>query len=196
MANAENLEMSENVGMINLCHFTIFDVSGPDAEALMEFGCVAKVGGDTPVGKGVYTHFLDSAGGVRADLTVLRLAEQHYRVIDGADAGHRDLVWVRRMAEDHGYNASVTNCTTDYGCIGVWGPNARRTLQQIAADPAALESDQFPFAASRQIDLGGVRVNALRISCRRARLGIALQDGRWPGLVGRHLCTGGDACWR
>ena len=48
----------------------IYDVDGPDAEALMEYLCVAKVGGDTPVGKGIYTHFLDDEGGVRADLTV------------------------------------------------------------------------------------------------------------------------------
>ena len=28
----------------------------------MEYVCVAKVGGDTPVGKGIYTHFLDQVG--------------------------------------------------------------------------------------------------------------------------------------
>ena len=39
---------------------------------------------------------------MRADLTVLRLGQDHYRVIDGADAGHRDLIWVRRMAQDRG----------------------------------------------------------------------------------------------
>ena len=33
---------------------------GPDAAELLEYICVAKVGGDTPVGKGVYTHFLDA----------------------------------------------------------------------------------------------------------------------------------------
>ncbi|MFW6345523.1 MAG: FAD-dependent oxidoreductase, partial [Halomonas sp.] len=90
VSNAEHLEMSENVGMINLSHFAIYDVTGADAEALMEYTCVAKVGGDTPVGKGIYTHFLDHEGGVRADLTVLRMGENHYRVIDGGDAGNRD----------------------------------------------------------------------------------------------------------
>ena len=52
---------------------------------------MAKVGGDTPVGKGVYTHFLDAKGGVRADLTLLRLGQDHYRVVDGADAGQKEL---------------------------------------------------------------------------------------------------------
>ncbi|HKJ94732.1 MAG TPA: FAD-dependent oxidoreductase [Gammaproteobacteria bacterium] len=164
VSNAEHLEMSENVGMINLSHFAIYDVSGPDAEALMEYTCVAKVGGDTPVGKGIYTHFLDHEGGVRADLTVLRMAEDHYRVIDGGDAGNRDYVWMKRMAEDRGCDVKIVERTTDYGCIGLWGPNARTTLQAVADDPDALTVENFPFAAVRDITIQGTPVTAFRIS--------------------------------
>ncbi len=73
VSNAEHLKMSEDVGMINVSHFAKIDVQGPDAADLLEYICVAKVGGDAPVGKGVYTHFMEATGGVRADLTVLRL---------------------------------------------------------------------------------------------------------------------------
>ena len=164
VSNAEHLEMSENVGMLNLSHFAIYDVSGPDAEALMEYTCVAKVGGDTPVGKGVYTHFLDHEGGVRADLTVLRMGADHYRVIDGGDAGNRDYVWMMRMAEDRGCDVRIEDRTTDYGCIGLWGPNARTTLQAVADDPEALSRENFPFAAVKDITVGGTPVTAFRIS--------------------------------
>jgi glycine cleavage system aminomethyltransferase T/glycine/D-amino acid oxidase-like deaminating enzyme len=164
VSNAEHLEMSENVGMINLSHFAIYDVTGPDAEALMEYTCVAKVGGDTPIGKGIYTHFLDHEGGVRADLTVLRMGENEYRVIDGGDAGNRDFVWLRRMAEDRGLNAEIRERTTDYGCIGLWGPNARTTLQAVADDPDALTQENFPFAAVKDISVAGTPVTAFRIS--------------------------------
>ena len=164
VSNAEHLEMSENVGMVNLSHFAIYDVTGAGAEALMEYLCVAKVGGDTPVGKGIYTHFLDHAGGIRADLTVLRLAENHYRVIDGADAGNRDYVWMRRMAEDRGFEAKVEDRSEDFGCIGLWGPNARATLQAVADDPDALTTENFPFAAVRDIRVKGTPVSAFRIS--------------------------------
>jgi glycine cleavage system aminomethyltransferase T/glycine/D-amino acid oxidase-like deaminating enzyme len=164
VSNAEHLEMSENVGMINLSHFAIYDVTGVDAEALMEYVCVAKVGGDTPIGKGIYTHFLDHEGGVRADLTVLRLAEDHYRVIDGADAGNRDYVWMRRMAEDRGLAAKIEDRSEDFGCIGLWGPNARSTLQAVADDPDALTNENFPFAAVRDIRVKGTAVSAFRIS--------------------------------
>jgi glycine cleavage system aminomethyltransferase T len=164
VSNAEQLAMSDNVGMINLSHFAVIDVLGPDAEALMEYVCVAKVGGDTPIGKGVYTHFLDKRGGVRADLTVIRHATDRFRVIDGADAGHRDYTWLRRMAQDKGWNVYVDDRSDHVACLGVWGPNARATIQAVADDPVAWDDENFPFASTRKLTLQGIPVEAFRIS--------------------------------
>lgn len=164
VSNAEHLELSENVGMINLSHFAIYDVSGCDAERLMEYVSSSKVAGDTPVGKGVYTNFLDAAGGVQADLTVLRLAEDRFRMIDGGDAGNRDAAYLRRMAQDKEWNVFVEDRTDHFGCLGVWGPNARESLKKLADDPAGLDPEAFPFAASRDFTLRGVPVKGFRIS--------------------------------
>ena len=125
VSNAEHLALSDGVGMINLSHFAIFDVVGPDAEALMEYLSVAKVGGNTAIGKGVYTHFLDHAGGIHSDLTIVRLAEDAYRVICGGDTGHRDYVWMRRMQDKLGLrNAEFVRserATGDPGPLGSRG---------------------------------------------------------------------------
>jgi hypothetical protein len=48
IANAEHLAMSDSVGMINLSHFPIMDIKGPDAERMLEYLSVAKVGSNTP----------------------------------------------------------------------------------------------------------------------------------------------------
>ncbi|MEX0923085.1 MAG: FAD-dependent oxidoreductase [Rhodovibrionaceae bacterium] len=164
VSNAEHLEISENVGMINLSHFALYDISGPDAEALMEYVSVAKVGGDTPIGKGVYTNFLDEVGGIRADVTILRLAADRFRLMDGGDAGNRDFVWMKRMAEDRHLKVHIEDRTDHYGCLGVWGPNARTTLQALADRPEALDPENFPFAASRDFTLRGIPVSGFRIS--------------------------------
>ncbi len=165
VSNAEHLKMSEDVGMVNLCHFAIYDVTGADAAGLMEYLCVAKVAGDTPNGKGVYTHFLDNQGNIRADLTVLRLAEDHFRVIDGGDAGNRDFAWMKRMAEDKGFNnVAIEDRRTDFGCIGLWGPNARTTLAKLVDDPDGISNENFPFAAVKDITVAGVTISAFRIS--------------------------------
>jgi glycine cleavage system aminomethyltransferase T len=163
VSNAEQLAMSEDCGIINLSHFAIYDVEGPDHVALMEWLCAAKIGGDAMIGKGIYTHFLDDQGMVRADLTVIRMADR-CRVIDGADAGPRDFRYISRIAQDKGYDATVTDVTERYVTIGIWGPNAREALQKVVEDPAGLSPANFPFAAIKPIRIAGKEVNAFRIS--------------------------------
>jgi len=164
VSNAEHLALSEGVGMVNISHFAIFDVSGPDAEALMEYVSVAKVGGDTPLGKGVYTHFLDQDGGIRADLTVIRQAADRYRVVCGGDTGPRDFIWMKRMAEDRGLRVHFEDRTDHIATLGLWGPDARKTLQAVADRPEALDDESFPFASTRHISVRGIPVWAFRIS--------------------------------
>jgi len=163
VSNAEHLALSEDCGIINLSHFYMFDVEGPDHLALMEWLCAAKIGGDANIGKGIYTHFLDDEGMVRADLTIFRMADR-CRVVDGADAGPRDLHYVRRVAEDKGFDVTITDVSEKYTTIGIWGPNARENLKKAVSDPAALDPENFPFAALREIQIAGKKVMALRLS--------------------------------
>src|SRR4029077_18006353 len=105
----------------------------------------------------------DEEGMVRADLTVFRMADR-CRVVDGADAGRRDFHYMRRVAQDRGLDVTVTDVTEKYITIGIWGPNARVTLQKVVEDPAGLSQENFPFAAIKSIRIAGVNVSAFRIS--------------------------------
>lgn len=163
VSNAEQLALSEDCGIINLSHFHITDITGPDHVAMMEWLCAAKVGGDGNVGKGIYTHFLDDEGMVRADFTLFRLADR-IRMVNGADAGPRDLHYMRRVAQDRGYDVTVTDVAEQFVTIGIWGPNARVTLQKVVEDPQALSLEAFPFAALRPVRIAGKDVTAFRIS--------------------------------
>ncbi len=163
VSNAEQLAMSEDCGLVNLSHFAIVDIEGPGAVALMEWVCAAKIGGDANAGKGIYTHFLDEEGMVRADLTVFRMADR-CRVVDGADAGPRDFHHLRRVAADKGFDVTITDVTETIVTIGVWGPNARATLQKVVKDPEGLAPENFPFAAIRPVEIAGKAVTAFRIS--------------------------------
>ena len=95
--------MSDSVGMINLSHFPIMDIKGPDAERMLEYLSVAKVGSNTPEGKVIYTNFLDEDGGVHADLTISRLGADSYRVVTGGADGNRDWVTLRNYRDDNGH---------------------------------------------------------------------------------------------
>ena len=184
VSNAEHLAMSEDCGIVNLSHFYMFDVEGPDHVALMEWICAAKIGGDPNIGKGIYTHFLDDEGMVRADLTVIRMADR-CRVIDGADAGPRDLRYVQPLAQDKGFNVTVTDVSEKYVTIGIWGPNARATLQKVVEDPNGLTPRELPVRRDQaDQDRRQERHGLPHLLCRRAGLGTAHEIRGRPRRLG------------
>ena len=137
--------MSEDCGIVNLSHFHMFDIEGPDHVALMEWLCAAKIGGDANIGKGIYTHFLDDEGMVRADFTVIRMADR-CRVINGADAGPRDFHYMRRVAagqrlrrHHHRRHARSTSPSAS------GGRTRARTLQKVVEDPDGLIAGELPL---------------------------------------------------
>ena len=168
VANAEHLAMSDSLGMINLSHFPIMDIKGPDAERMLEYLSVAKVGGNTPEGKVVYTNFLEEDGGVHADLTISRLASDSYRVVTGGADGNRDWVTLRNYRDDNGLNADINIRTHDIATIGLWGPKAVNALGNFI-DPSEIDISNFPFVTAKNLTLnllGGKKVDvwAARIS--------------------------------
>ena len=168
IANAEHLAMSNSVGMINLSHFPIMDVEGPDAERMLEYLSLAKVGGNTPEGRMIYTNFLDEDGGVHADLTISRLSPDRYRVVTGGADGNRDWVTLRNYRDDMGLNADINIRTHDIATLGLWGPQAKNALGNFI-DPNELTIENFPFVAAKNLTLdlyGGKKIDvwASRIS--------------------------------
>ncbi len=168
VANAEHLAMSDSVGMINLSHFPIMDIKGPDAERMLEYLSVAKVGGNTPEGKVIYTNFLDEDGGVHADLTISRLGNDSYRVVTGGADGNRDWVTLRNYRDDNGLNADINIRTHDIATLGLWGPKAVEALSNFI-DPNEIDIKNFPFVSAKNLTLnlsGGKKVDvwAARIS--------------------------------
>ncbi len=168
VANAEHLAMSDSVGMINLSHFPIMDIKGPDAERMLEYLSVAKVGGNTSEGKVIYTNFLDEDGGVHADLTISRLGVDSYRVVTGGADGNRDWVTLRNYRDDNGLNADINIRTHDIATLGLWGPKAVNALGNFI-DPNEIDIQNFPFVTAKNLTLnllGGKKVDvwAARIS--------------------------------
>ena len=100
-------------------------------------------------------------GGIRADLTIQRLAGDRFRIVTGAFHGARDEVWFRRhLPADRSLqfeNLSSALCT-----IGVWGPDARALLSTITDTP--LSQAVFPYRTVRDVTIDGVSATMLRIS--------------------------------
>jgi glycine cleavage system aminomethyltransferase T/glycine/D-amino acid oxidase-like deaminating enzyme len=155
--NAEHLRMREAAGVIDLTAFQIFDIEGPRALDSVQQTCVAQC--DVAVGKVIYTPVLDDHGGFRSDLTVMRLGDEHFRVVTGGAHGPADRKWFRdHLAGD----ATLTDRTDEISTIGLWGPKARDILASLS--DADVSNDGFPMLSCREITVAGVPVLASRIS--------------------------------
>src|SRR4051812_43045960 len=86
--NAEHLRMRDAAGVIDLSAFQILDIEGPGALDSVQRACVAQC--DLAVGRVVYTPVLDAKGGFLSDLTVMRLGQDHFRVVTGGAHGMAD----------------------------------------------------------------------------------------------------------
>jgi glycine cleavage system aminomethyltransferase T/glycine/D-amino acid oxidase-like deaminating enzyme len=157
--NAEHLAMRDACGLVDLSAFAVFDVTGPGALAAVQSVAVAQL--DVRPGRVVYTSLLDERGGFRGDLTIMRLAPQRFRVVTGGATGMMDLKWFAdHVPADRG--AAITDLTSAWTTLGLWGPRARDVLASVSSDDVSHAG--FKFGTCREIELGGVTVLASRIS--------------------------------
>lgn len=157
--NAEHLAMRERAGIVDLSAFSIFDVVGKGALDAVQRIVVSQM--NVAPGRVVYTSVLDDRGGIRSDLTIMRLAEDHLRVVTGGVTGNLDRRWFAdRMPADG--TAHVVDQTSAYTTIGLWGPLARDILGRLT--DSDISNEGFKFATCRPIELGALSVLASRIS--------------------------------
>jgi len=145
---AEHKAVRENLGMYDMSSFGKIRVEGRDAEAFLNY----VGGGDysVPVGKIVYTQFLNSRGGIESDVTVTRLSETAYLVVTPAATRLADQTWMMRHIGD--FNVVITDVTAGEGVLAVMGPNARALLQKVS--PADFSNEVNPFGTAQEIELG------------------------------------------
>ena len=116
---------------------------------------------DVPVGRVVYTPLLNEAGGIKSDLTIMRLGRDHFRVVTGGAHGMGDRKWFRDHLPADG-SAQLFDATSTLTTLGIWGPRARDVLAATTSDDVSNEG--FPFGTARTIEVGGMPVLASRIS--------------------------------
>lgn len=157
-AAAEHHAIRTGVGMYDMTSFGKLRVEGPDAESFLNY-----VGGGNftvPVGRIVYTQFLNTRGGIEADVTVTRLSETAYLVVTPAATRLADQTWMERHKGN--FNAIITDVTAGEGVLAIMGPKARDVLQAVS--PADFSNDVNPFGTAQEIELGMGMARVHRVS--------------------------------
>jgi len=185
----EHAAFRERAGIIDMSSFGKIEVSGPGAMRLLE-----RVAGNLinrPVGTVVYTQLLEKDGGIAADVTITRLAEDHFRVVTGAGYVNTDLGWLRIQVRDGDPPVAIRESTDELSVIGVWGPRVRDILERVTDDDVSEEG--FPFMQARTIRIGGASAFAQRVTY-VGELGWELYcDPEWAGQAWDRLMIAGRA---
>ncbi len=90
---AEHRAVRENVGLFDQSSFAKFRLEGRDAAKVLNRVCANDV--DVPPGRIVYTQWLNERGGIEADLTVTRLAEDSFLIVTATTSETRDFLWLK-----------------------------------------------------------------------------------------------------
>ena len=155
----EHRHVREKVGIFDQSSFAKYELTGADALKALDWICANDV--NKPVGRLTYTQLLNTRGGIEADLTVSRLAEETFYIVTGTGFRAHDFGWIR----DHvgaGLDATLCDVTEAFGTLSLMGPRARDVL--AAVTKADVSHAAFPFGHVREVEIAGAKVRALRVT--------------------------------
>ena len=147
------------VAVFDQTSFAKFHLEGRDAAEVISLLCANDV--DKPVGKLVYTQLCNQRGGIEADITVTRVADDRFYLLTGTAYGTHDADWIRRNIPA-GKDARLVDVTNATSVLGVMGPRSRELLEELSGGD--LSNAAFPFGTAQEIFIAGAKVRALRMT--------------------------------
>lgn len=158
-AGAEHQAIRKTAGLFDLSTFGKIRVLGSDAEAVLQYISAADIA--VSVGKIVYTQWLNDAGGIEADITITRIAENEFLVITPAATIRREMSWLTRHIPEQAHCYAI-DVTSGEAVLAIMGPYARDILQPIISQ--SLTDGDFAFGTAQTVHIGMAEARAHRIS--------------------------------
>ncbi len=149
----------ERVGVLDLSSFTKHDVTGPDAEAFLNRILANRV--SRKQGGIVLAHSLTNMGRIESEYTITRLGEEHFFLLSAAAAELRNTDQLMKRKQDD-EQVTIKNITKQWGTLVLAGPRSRELLTKLT--DADLSNEHFRWLTGKEIEIGGVKLRALRIN--------------------------------
>ena len=154
---AEHHAVREAVGVVDQSSFSKVRIRGSGALALLQK--VAGANLDVAIGRIVYTQLLNSRGGIEADVTITRLAEDEFYFVTGSAFARHDITFLLQHAPTDG-SVMIDDVTSAYGVLNVCGPRARKVMEKLSTDDFSNEG--FKYMTARWTDAAWAPALALR----------------------------------
>ncbi|MGI9461182.1 MAG: GcvT family protein [Alphaproteobacteria bacterium] len=158
----EAIATRDKVALYDQCSFHKFMVMGKDALPLLNQLSCNQI--DVALGKVVYTQWLNDKGGIEADLTITRLAEEKFMVVTGSGSGVRDYARLQKYQTAYD-KVAIIDVTAGVSMLGMMGAESRKLLSLITGeDIEKLNHQNFPFGTSRRLEIGYASVQVSRLT--------------------------------
>ncbi|MBW2448562.1 MAG: GcvT family protein [Deltaproteobacteria bacterium] len=162
----EHAAARERVALFDQTSFAKFEIRGRDAARALDWVCAGDV--RKPPGSLTYTQLLNARGGIECDLTVARLASDHFYLVTGTGFATHDHHWISSQLDpdssqlDPGWDVALEDVTERFGVLALMGPRSREVLTAVAAEDVS--NATFPYLSQQTLTVAGHRVRALRVT--------------------------------
>jgi aminomethyltransferase len=153
-AAGEHQAVRERVGLLDWSTTGEFEIIGPDALAVVQ-RLIVNDASRMPVNRVLYTTMLDEDGSITSDITVYRLAEDHYMLMTawGSNADDERPEYDLLVEHSKGLNAYVFDASPGVGLLAIQGPRSRALLSELT--DASLDNLKYMWAIPVQV--AGIR---------------------------------------
>ena len=156
-AEFETKNTMKNVGLFELTPFSKFDLKGEKTHSELQRLCTANIKNKS--GSITYTQMLNSDGGIEADLSVVCIEKDYFRVIGPAATRERDKFHIKKYLSQ---DVRLKDVTENYCCLGLFGPKSRSLISKISLDNYSNEN--FEFSTAKYVKINEINVWAQRLS--------------------------------
>jgi aminomethyltransferase len=129
----EHLHTREQAGLFDISHMKLFEVSGPEAAALLSKACPLDANG-LDISQSKLTFFLNEQAGILDDLIVTRLGQNRFMVVANAGNAAADEAHLRDLARD--FDCQVD--PLDRVFLAIQGPEAWAVLSRAGIETGSL----------------------------------------------------------
>ncbi len=156
---AEVANTTANVGLLDMTAFAKCRVSGPGAEAFLDYFVANSL--PKSIGGVSLAHALNTRGGVHSEFTIRREAADSFYLVSAGALQRLDHDYLKKHMPRDG-SVQFTQLTGANGVLVLAGPKARMLLERVT--DADLSNEAFRWLTAQDIVLGMAPVNAMRVN--------------------------------
>ena len=150
--------VQKNVGIMEVCGFTRFEISGEKAAEWLEGLSCSRIPDRS--GRVRLCYFLNRQGNLKCEATIARFDDRYWYLAAAAAETH-DFEWLSGFLPEDG-SVRIKNLTAARQAVVIAGPNSRRVLAD--ATRADVSPRSFKLLTAKPIMLGSVPAQAYNLS--------------------------------